>query len=263
MASAMGSSLLPGPRDHRGRTYDGRARRSTGPHPGAARQYLRRTTPSSRPSAAPGASAGSSSGHLRQRLAGRIHGRPRLPVQKTGPPCIAASIGITPLRPPRPRGRGSIGRVVVVHPDVRAASRRTLGGSRSARRRSRPPACPPTVSRRTARPLCPGPWPIERRSLRGGGAGGGASDHARFPRFERASAGWKRCPGAHARHIDHGPPDMIRQGSDRRIRHDARAPRQGGDRGGPTTAHRHQALVGAAGEPELSAPAAATRPRSG
>ncbi len=183
--------------------------------------------PSSTPSATPGASAGSSSGRLRQRLAGRFHGRSHHPgVQETEPPFIAASIGVTSLRPPRPGGRGSIGRVDEIDPVGCAASRRTLGASGEVGRRPRPPVRPPTVSRATALPLYPGATPIERRCLRGGGTGGGASRSRSIPAVRACKRRMKRCPGAHARPIDHGPRGRIRQGSDRRILARRRGPRR-------------------------------------
>ena len=65
---------------------------------------------------------------LREHLIGGVRGRPPAPPSSgAGPPCVAASKGVTSLRPLRPCGRRSSGRLVVVNLRC-AASRRALGG---------------------------------------------------------------------------------------------------------------------------------------
>jgi hypothetical protein len=122
---------------------------------------------------------------------------------------MAASRGVTSLRPLRPVGRRSSGRVVVV--DRRcAASRRALGGWARRRCRSDRPLRQATV-RREARPSCP-------RADRSPGDDGWVAHllaavhpaHAPIPRCERASDGLVRSP--RSRPWPHsGPRPPVRQ----------------------------------------------------
>ena len=141
-----------------------------------------------------------------------VSGRPRRR-QRPGPSSIAASIGVTSLRPARPDGSRVDGRVDV--DDLRCAPRT---GARWEVRASPCPAAdragsPPATSRATALRLVTGARPVGSRCPRGGAAGVGAS------RWLLASHGSsvqatdvERCPGAHARCIDLGPRGRIRQG---------------------------------------------------
>lgn len=190
---------------------------------GAARQYVRRTAPVLRAfRAAARAVAYPWGSPARAAWFVEVSGRPRRR-QRAGPSCIAASIGVTSLRPACPKGSRDVGRVDV--DDLRCAPRSGARWEERARPcdAARTRGSPPATSRATALRLASGAMPVGSRCPRGGLAGVGASRWLlAFPRFERASHGCGNgAPGLTPVTNDLGPPARIRQGGpygSRRIR---------------------------------------------